>query len=148
MIKNRKFMMMAAVGLILCLLISIGLSSCGTKVTNETGEPAAEESEPETAESETEEPEAQPEEAPAEEAPAEESESDEELIGEDKAADIALKDAGVKKEDATLLTVELDYDDDTGRQEYEVQFHVGTTEYEYNIDALTGKITEKDIDND
>ncbi len=142
MIKNRKFMLIAALGLILCLIISVSLTACGGGSQEAaTEEPAAEETQPEAAEPEATQPE--------EEAPAAESGSDEqELIGEEKALEIALKDAGIKQDDTTFSKVELDYDDDTGRQEYEVQFNVGTTEYEYNLDAITGEITEKDIDND
>ena len=74
--------------------------------------------------------------------------ADQQDIGEQQAAEIALKDAGVSADEATNVIVGLDYDDDTGRQEYEVKFYVGTTEYEYTLDAATGDILEKDIDND
>ena len=141
MIKNRKFMLMTAIGLILCLLISVSLTACGSKTeTPAEEEPAAEEqqaSEPEAAEPEATEPEA-----------ADTESSGDEMIGEEKALEIAIKDAGVNKDDVTLSIVELDTDDDTGKQEYEIQFNVGATEYEYNVDPYTGKILEKDIDND
>ena len=32
--------------------------------------------------------------------------------------------------------------------EYEVDFNVGKTEYDYEIDAVTGVILDKDVDND
>ena len=67
-------------------------------------------------------------------------------IGEDAALKIALKDAGLSKSEAERIKCELDYDD--GRTEYEIEFHKGTTEYEYTIDAFSGDILEKDIDND
>ena len=38
----------------------------------------------------------------------------------------------------------MDWDD--GRMEYEVEFWSGTTEYDYDIDALTGEIRSYDRD--
>lgn len=67
-----------------------------------------------------------------------------EHIGEKKAKSIALKDAGVKEKDTTYLTVHLDVDD--GVEIYEVEFMVGNKEYDYDIDAYTGKILSKDFD--
>lgn len=61
-----------------------------------------------------------------------------------KAKYIALSDAGVSSSGATFTKAELDRDD--GRAEYEIEFHVGNTEYEYSIDALTGAVLGKDID--
>lgn len=65
-------------------------------------------------------------------------------IGKAKAKAVALKDAGVSESKTTGLRVERDYDD--GRLEYNVDFRVGNKEYEYEIDAKTGKILDKDID--
>ena len=67
-------------------------------------------------------------------------------IGEDAALKIALKDAGLSKSDVSRIQCELDYDD--GRTEYEIEFHKGMTEYSYTLDAFSGKILEKEIDND
>ena len=67
-------------------------------------------------------------------------------IGEDAALQIALKDAGLSKSEAERIRCELDYDD--GRTEYEIEFHKGMTEYSYTLDAFTGKILEKEIEND
>lgn len=61
-------------------------------------------------------------------------------ISEDEAKRIALDDAGVAEQDATLFGIELDSDD--GVTKYEVSFNVGQTEYEYDIDAMTGAILE------
>ena len=69
-------------------------------------------------------------------------------IGEDKALEIALADAGLTKDEVTLTAVKLDYDDDRGAYEYEVEFVKGSTEYEYSIDAVTGEIKDKDTDID
>lgn len=69
-------------------------------------------------------------------------------IGETKALNIALEDAGVKESNARELEVEFDADD--GRLVYEVEFQVSGHEYEYDINATTGQIiyrhTEKDDD--
>jgi len=65
-------------------------------------------------------------------------------IGSAKAKEIALKHAGIAAADANWLRVELERDD--GKWEYQVEFWVGNEEYDYEIDALTGKILEYDRD--
>ena len=65
-------------------------------------------------------------------------------IGEAKAKSIALAHAGLTESQATFLYVKLDYDD--GRWEYEVEFYRDGTEYDYDIDALTGAIRSVDYD--
>ena len=65
-------------------------------------------------------------------------------IGSAKAKEIALKHAGVSAADANWLRVELERDD--GNWEYQVEFWVGNVEYDYEIDAVTGKILEHDHD--
>ena len=67
-------------------------------------------------------------------------------IGEDKALEIALADAGLTANDVDYSNVHLDIDD--GRNEYDVEFRQGITEYDYSIDVNTGAIIEKDVDND
>ena len=56
----------------------------------------------------------------------------------DQAYDAALKHANTTRKAATLKKNKLDYDD--GLKKYEVEFYVGTTEYEYDIDANTGAV--------
>lgn len=67
-------------------------------------------------------------------------------IGEQKAKSIALSHAGVSSKDATRMQCKLDRDD--GQMVYEVEFEVGRTEYEYEIDAISGTIyqSEKEFD--
>lgn len=65
-------------------------------------------------------------------------------IGRDKAKEIALQQAGVAEEDVTWVKVERDYDD--GRLEYKVEFRLGNKEYEYEVDAKTGQVFERDVD--
>lgn len=65
-------------------------------------------------------------------------------LTKEEATAIALKDAGVTESQVTRLRTELDYD--RGRAEYEVDFHVDQWEYDYEIDAETGKILSSDKD--
>ena len=61
-----------------------------------------------------------------------------ECITQDDALAIAMEHAGVTEKDVTWPRVHMDFDD--GWQIYEVEFHVGWTEYNYDIDAVTGQI--------
>ena len=63
-------------------------------------------------------------------------------ISVDRAKQIALNDAGVKESNAVFLRANLDWDD--GRMQYEVEFYSGNTEYDYDIDAVTGAILSSD----
>ena len=65
-------------------------------------------------------------------------------ISADQAKEIALADAGVSAGSAVFTKTKLDRDD--GRMVYEVEFYSGTTEYEYKIDAATGKILSAERD--
>ena len=69
------------------------------------------------------------------------------MIGESKAKTTAFAHAGVSAADVTDYEFKVDTDD--GKTVYELDFRVGSTEYEYEIDAATGKIlkAEKEIDN-
>lgn len=68
------------------------------------------------------------------------------IISEADAKKIALEHAGVQEADASYLKVKLDYDDRV--LEYEVEFYVGTTEYDFDIDAVTGAIRSFDYEID
>ncbi len=63
-------------------------------------------------------------------------------ITAEKAKSIALQDANVQE--ATFHKVNLKNDD--GKVVYEVEFYKGNVEYDYEIDAKTGAIIEKDRD--
>lgn len=66
------------------------------------------------------------------------------LIGEEEAKRIALNHAGLSAEE--VVFDRTDRDCDNGIYHYEVEFHVGLTEYEYDIHAESGEILsfEKD----
>ena len=61
-------------------------------------------------------------------------------IGETKAEEIALKNAGAKSKDVAGLTCKLDREDN----EYEVKFRKSGYSYEYTICAKSGRIEEKE----
>ena len=63
-------------------------------------------------------------------------------IGKAKAKSIALKDAGVSASSATFTKTKLDYED--GIRVYEIEFYTNSAEYEYEINAKTGKIRDMD----
>lgn len=65
-------------------------------------------------------------------------------IGKDKAAEIALTDAGFSEAEVTRLRVSQDRDD--GQSIYEVEFTCGTTEYDYEILASDGDILSADYE--
>lgn len=59
-------------------------------------------------------------------------------ISQDDARAIAIRHAGVAADGVVFESIELDTDD--GRYVYELDFTVGSVEYEYEIDANTGTI--------
>ena len=60
------------------------------------------------------------------------------FITPEEAKRIALQHADVRAEDAVFDRTERDYDN--GIYHYEVEFHVGLVEYDYDINARTGEI--------
>ena len=70
------------------------------------------------------------------------------LISADQAKEAAFNHAGVKASDARNIKCELDRDD--GTVHYDVDFKVNGYEYDYEIDAATGKVlkSEKERDDD
>ncbi len=69
-----------------------------------------------------------------------------EYIGEAEAKAIALAHAGVTENEASRLECEFDFDD--GYAEYEVEWEIGRTEYQYTISATDGAIWEHDVEYD
>lgn len=70
--------------------------------------------------------------------------SSSDILSKSKAQSIALADAGVSSSAAKFIRVELDRDD--GTRVYEIEFTAGDLEYEYEINAATGKIRDRDVD--
>ena len=64
-------------------------------------------------------------------------------ISADRAKQIALAEC---PSGSTVYKCQFDWDD--GRAEYEVEIRNGWTEYDFEIDAVTGTILSRDIDND
>lgn len=67
-------------------------------------------------------------------------------IGKEKARDIALQHAGLSVSQVRDLDVELDRDD--GKVHYDVDFEADGYEYDYEIDAETGKILKSHKEKD
>ena len=67
-------------------------------------------------------------------------------VGYEAALDTALKDAGFDKSQVTGTEVEMDCEN--GVIVYEVEFKNGGIEYEYEIDASTGRIVNSRQDAD
>lgn len=70
------------------------------------------------------------------------SKTSDSYISAEQAEGIALEHAGLKEGVAVFLKVKLERDD--GRYQYDVEFYSETSEYEYEIDAITGKILSVD----
>ncbi|MCQ4637511.1 PepSY domain-containing protein [Anaerovorax odorimutans] len=70
--------------------------------------------------------------------------SSSEYIGIDKAKSIAFKHAGVSASAAKITKAKLDSDD--GVKTYEIEFISGSREYEYEINAYTGKVMDYDTE--
>ncbi len=68
--------------------------------------------------------------------------AEQQYIGADAAKQAALAHAGLQEDDVRFKHARLDYDD--GYWKYEVEFHSGSTEYDYDIDAQTGEVLSYD----
>lgn len=62
----------------------------------------------------------------------------------ESAKNTALSDAGVNASDATFTKSVADYDD--GHKVYDIEFYTSTHEYDYEINAETGKIIKRDVE--
>lgn len=65
-------------------------------------------------------------------------------VTKDQALQIALTHAGYKQSEVQFPIVKKDYDD--GMEVWEVEFHKGFIEYNYDIEVSTGQIVDFDID--
>lgn len=71
--------------------------------------------------------------------------ADSSLLTKQEAERIALEDAGVNRGQISRLRTNYDWDD--GRHIYEIEFHQGPWEYQYEIDAQSGQILSKEKEN-
>ncbi len=71
--------------------------------------------------------------------------SDGRYIGRERAIEIAYTDAGATLDTIARLEIDLDFDDDTRTMLYEVKFDYNGKEYEYELNAVTGEIVERDV---
>lgn len=69
-----------------------------------------------------------------------------EYIGKVKAKEIAFNDAGVDA--AKAKRVKVDFEIDDGVAKYDVDFHADKFDYDYEIDAVSGKIIKAEKDRD
>ncbi len=61
------------------------------------------------------------------------------MLSEEEALNFALKKAGLKKEQVDFMKkIALDYEH--GRKVYEIEFYFDGLEYEFDVDAETGRI--------
>ncbi|MFV0431985.1 MAG: PepSY domain-containing protein [Alphaproteobacteria bacterium] len=67
-------------------------------------------------------------------------------ISASSAKRIALKDAGVTSK--SIRDYDLDIDRENGRKVYEIDFKYKGREYDYKIDANSGKILRKNVERD
>ena len=74
------------------------------------------------------------------------SASDKAYIGEDAAKAAALTHAGVNESELFNLKIEMDVEN--GIMVYEVDFHVGNREYDYEINAVTGAVVKYENETD
>ena len=145
---------LAGMAAAVAMAFAISLTGCGGSQPAATQQeaPAAQEQAQETAKEQA--PAATEQAAPAQTeqaAPAQQQAApaqQEAQISPDEAKAIALADAGVTEADTTGLHVDLDYDDENHTTKYEVDFHVGTTDYDYDIDPTTGAILKADSEID
>ena len=65
-------------------------------------------------------------------------------IGVDQAKRIALSKAGLSASGVSFTKAKLENDD--GARVYEIEFRCGGTEYEFEIDAVTGAVLESSVE--
>ncbi len=74
--------------------------------------------------------------------------SDGKYIGKSAALEIAANKAGADTAGIRDAEVELDFDRRTGAMIYEIEFTLGGSEYEFEIDAASGVIIKEDIESE
>ena len=124
--------------IILILTLALALSACASSAEapkQEENRVAAAESLPELHK----EPDAAPSGQPTDEKPPEKEALS---VTRERAIEIALADAGLKKD--AVRELEAEYDREREGDRWEVDFESGKYEYSYEIDAVSGKILERE----
>lgn len=65
-------------------------------------------------------------------------------VGFEKAAQIAINSIGMEKKEAKKIEAKVDFDEE--EEVYDVEFHAGKMDHDFEIDAVTGEILEHDVD--
>ena len=68
------------------------------------------------------------------------------IISQSAAVSAAYKKAGVTKSQVSTLEVDYDADDDEYGQVYDIEFRTADNEYDYEINAKTGKVVEFSVE--
>ncbi len=63
-------------------------------------------------------------------------------IGEENACNFAYVDAGISPEDATVYTIDFDYEN--GTFVYDIDFAAGGVKYDYTVESATGRILSRE----
>ena len=69
--------------------------------------------------------------------------AEQKTLTREEAIQVALDQVGLKEEAVTFTKIEMDRDD--GRLVWEIDFISGGVEYEFDIDARTGRILDRDV---
>ncbi len=72
--------------------------------------------------------------------------SAEKYISAEEIVNFVLTDSGVRQEDTLCFKTELDLDGDYGALVYEVEFCTADKKYEYELNAITGELIEKETE--
>ncbi len=141
LVRTKKQAVIAAIALIIIIV----LGTAGVVFALTSSAPKAADPVPEQSQQMDPEEQAEPRE-PADATEAAERSPAGNFITLDEAKQIALSDAGLTESQVTFYNVKLTQDD--GIQIYEVEFYSKNKEYEYEINASSGRILDSDIDYD
>lgn len=67
------------------------------------------------------------------------------FLSEEEAKKIAFDDAKIDSNDVANISIKLESDNNIW--EYEIEFYIGNTEYDYDIDAISGAVHSKNVSN-
>ncbi|MCQ2752306.1 MAG: PepSY domain-containing protein [Coriobacteriales bacterium] len=126
---NQKSLIKILVTAIMVLALALGLCACGVSISTDDNK-----NKQDTQQN------SQQNNSAQQSAPANNQQSTK--ISMDEAKAIATKDAGYDVSGVTFVKQEQDFDD--GIQKFEIEFVVGTTKFEYDVDANSGQIIKRE----